>query len=425
MRKGKYSIVFSLFLALTLTSRLPVLAQENASPLPRSSAEDVGMSSEKLRQAVTAAQDWVNDDKMVGAVMLVIRHDKVVLHEAVGWSDKEQKIPMKVDAIFGMRSMTKPLVGTAILMLLEEGRLLLQDKVSQYLPSFDNPITPAQLAVRPYRARSKNITVYQLLTHTSGLTGHFLDLDRPQYASLREVADDVGRMGPSFKPGTDYEYSNIGSSTLGALIAEISGMPAQEFIQKRILDPLQMKDSFFSHIRPDHLRRSRVAATYRRESGKWKKTWDNSQESTVFGRPSSPQLPRVPFFPGSGGLLTTAMDYAKFMSMMLHRGRVGTKQFLSPVTVNLATSPHSAYVYDAARLREMDSFYGLHWTVYTDKYRSIVGPASPGTFGHGGALGTSASADPDQGLIEIYLTQSPGSQTSQRFSNLVYAAVVE
>ena len=245
MRKGKYSFVFSLFLALALTSRLPVQAQEKASPFPQSAAEDAGMSSERLRQAVNAAKDWVHDDKMVGAVMLVIRHDKVVLHEAVGWSDKEKKIPMKVDAIFGMRSMTKPLVGTAILMLLEEGRVPLQDKVSQYLPSFDNPITPAQIAARPYRARSKNITVYQLLTHTSGLTGHFLDLDRPKYASLRKVADDVGRMGPSFKPGTDYEYSNIGSSTLGALIAEISGMPAEEFIQQRILDPLQMKDSFF------------------------------------------------------------------------------------------------------------------------------------------------------------------------------------
>ena len=113
MRKGKYSFIFSLFLALALTSQLPVLAQENSSPFPQSSAEDVGMSSEKLRQAVQAAQDWVNDDKMVGAVMLVIRHDKVVLHEAVGWSDKEKKIPMKVDTIFGMRSMTKPLVGTA------------------------------------------------------------------------------------------------------------------------------------------------------------------------------------------------------------------------------------------------------------------------------------------------------------------------
>ena len=119
------------------------------------------------------------------------------------------------------------------------------------------------------------------------------------------------------------------------------------------------------------------------------------------------------------------MDYAKFMSMMLHGGRVGTKQFLSPVTVNLATRPHSAYVYDAVRLREMDSFYVLHWTVYTDRYRSIVGPASPGTFGHGGAMGTSARADPHQGLIEIYLTQSPGSGTDQRFSNLVYAAVVK
>ena len=154
MKQGKYLLVFSFVLALALGFPLPVLAQEHASPFFRSSPEDVGMSSERLRHVVNTVQEWVNNDEIVGAIMLVIRHDKVVLHEAVGWSDREKNIPMERGTIVQMRSMTKPLTGTAVLMLMEEGRLLLDDKVSRYLPSFDNP-------------RSKNITVYQLLTRRS------------------------------------------------------------------------------------------------------------------------------------------------------------------------------------------------------------------------------------------------------------------
>ena len=187
MKQGKYLFVFSFVLALVLSFQLPVLAQENASPFSRSSPEDVGMSSERLRHVVNTVQEWVNNDEIVGAVMLVIRHDKVVLHEAVGWNDREKNIPMEVGNIVQMRSMTKPLTGTAVLMLMEEGRLLLDDKVSQYLPSFDNP-------------RSKDITIYQLLTHTSGLPGHnFFEVSRglssqsKRYASLREEVDNLGR----------------------------------------------------------------------------------------------------------------------------------------------------------------------------------------------------------------------------------------
>ena len=141
MKRDKYLSGFSLFLALALSVPLPVLAQEHASPFSRSSPEEVGMSSERLRHVVNTVQEWVNNDEIVGAVMLVIRHDKVVLHEAVGWSDREKRIPMEVGTIVQTRSMTKPLTGTAVLMLMEEGRLLLNDKVSQYLPSFsaDNP----------------------------------------------------------------------------------------------------------------------------------------------------------------------------------------------------------------------------------------------------------------------------------------------
>ena len=190
-------------------------------------------------------------------------------------------------------------------------------------------------------------------------------------------------------------------------------MPADEFIQQRILDPLQMKDSFFNHARPDDQTRSRVPAAYRGEPGNWDKEFENSD------------LPLTSTFRPSWGLLSTATDYANFMSMMLHGGQFGTRQLLSPLTVELATSPHSEYVYDAANLREMSRIYGLHWYVFTDKYRLIPGLASSGSFGHGGAQGTYAEADPQQDLIFIYLTQSRGHQTRQRFAELVRAAIVE
>jgi CubicO group peptidase (beta-lactamase class C family) len=344
---------------------------------------------------------WVDQERILGAVVLVIRNGKTVLYEAAGWSDRERGLPMRTDHIVSMRSMTKPLVGAAVLMLVEEGKLRLEDRVSRFLPSWDND-------------RSRDITVFQLLTHTSGITGEiYNDQTNPPripYASLREAVDAVGAKGPEFPPGTRYSYSDPGTSTLGALIAEVSGVSAEAFLQWRILDPLGMRDSYFL-LPMDHPARPRFAATYHRENGKWVRYWDNTRPLIV------------PFFRASGGLWSTSVDYARFLSLWLAGGVLGDRQLLRPETVRLATEPHSAYVYAADSVARRDRFYGLHWSVISDRYRTVAAPFSAGTFEHGGSDGTLAWADPARGLILIYLTQSRGQNTRNEFLRLIYAAL--
>ncbi|MBB4232967.1 serine hydrolase domain-containing protein [Rhizobium mongolense] len=347
--------------------------------------ESVGMSPQSLGHAVETARVWVDDGRIVGAVMLVIRRNRIVLHEAVGWSDRERQIPMKTDTIFMMRSMTKPLLGTTILMLNEEGRLTLQDSVSKYLPAFDNE-------------RSRDITIYQLLTHTSGITGSIVENNGSRYASLREAVDEVGRRGPEHPPGTRYEYSDPGSSTLGAVVAEISGMPVEDFIRTRILEPLAMGDSFLDFkLQPDDPRAGRVAASYCRENGgetgPWTKSWDNTQPE------------EVPFFRASGGLFASGIDYAKFLSCTLDGGRFGERRLLSEETVRLATSPGL-----------VSKEYGLQWQVFGDN-----------VFGHGGFQGTLSWVDKANDLIGLYLTQSEstGNATRPEFKKLVERAIVK
>jgi CubicO group peptidase (beta-lactamase class C family) len=297
-----------------------------------------------------------------------------------------------------MRSNTKPLVGTAVLMLMEEGKLKLEDKVSRFLPSFDNP-------------KSRDITIFQLLTHTSGITGEIYDpFKGTQFKTLREAVDAVGAKGPEFPPGTRYHYSDPGTSTLGAVIAQISGMPSEDFIQKRILDPLDMRDSFLTL--PSDARLQRVPATYRkREGGGWEKYWDNSQ----------PQI--VPFFRASGGLYATPLDYAKFMAMAYHRGEFAGKRLVAAKTIALALQPHSLYVAATSPEPQRGQAYGLHWSVRPTTAVNASGPQSPGSFGHGGSDGTTAIADRTEGLIVLYFAQSRGHDTRTDFVNLIYGAL--
>jgi CubicO group peptidase (beta-lactamase class C family) len=388
------------FITLLLAWSILAAAQSSVAPFGRAKPEDVGLSAPKLQEAVEAVQSWVDADRVVGAAMLVMRDDRIVLHEAVGWADRERKIPLRTEHIFRMRSNTKPLVGTAVLMLFEEGKLKLDDKVSRYLPSFDNP-------------KSREITIFQLLTHTSGITGDIYDpFKGTTYKTLREAVDEVGAKGPEFTPGTRYHYSDPGTSTLGALIAEVSGMPAEDFIQRRVLDPLGMRDSFCNI--PEDERRERMSATYRkREGGGWDKYWDHTQ----------PQL--IPFFRASGGLKSTTMDYAKFMAMAYHKGEFGGKRLLSQKTIELATQPHSLYVLGPKEREQSARAYGLHWSVRTQRDGEGAGPESPGSFGHGGSDGTTAIADTQEGLIILYFAQSRGHDTRRDFVNLVYGALTE
>lgn len=379
-------------------STLPQGSAGDVVPFTRTTPEAAGLSAEKLRLATETVRKWISDGRIVGAVMLVIRNERVVLFEADGMADRERKQEMTVGAICRMRSMTKPLIGTAVLMLVEEGRIGLKDPVSKYLPSFRGP-------------GSRDITVYQLLTHTSGLTGAIYDtLTGTTYQTLREAVDGVGAKGPEHPPGTRYEYSDPGTSTLGALIAEVSGMPAEKFLETRILEPLQMNDSI-CHFTVDDPRASRVPATYHGGAGKWEKYWDATQ----------PQL--LPFFRASGGLYASALDYAKFMTMMLNGGEFGGRRLLTPESVRLATSPHADYVYTPEERAKRQTFYGLHWVAHTDKYAKMEPPLTDGIFTHGGSDGTLAWADPSTGVVGVYLTQSRGNGTGSEFMRLVHAAI--
>jgi CubicO group peptidase (beta-lactamase class C family) len=394
--------VVGVFAGATTAGQASGQSQPAADELfPKAAPEAVGMSSEKLRASVDLIHRLMERRRITGAVLLVIRDGRMVLHEAVGWADRERQIPMRRDQIVSMRSMTKPLIGTAILMLREEGKLQLEDRVSKYLPSFDND-------------KSREITVFQLLTHTSGIKGEiYTATGGTTFRNLREAVDAVGARGPEFPPGTDYFYSDPGTSTLAALIAERSGMPAEKFISTRILQPLGMKDSFLVDDATQPLR-PRVAAAYRmRPDSTWLKYWDNTM------------APVVPFFRGSGGLYATALDYARFMAAILARGTLNGTRILTPASVELSTQPHAAAVFTPERRAEMNRFYGLNWDIWTDKFRPVDAPFASGMFEHAGSDGTVASADPKRRLIVVYLTQNRGEITRRMVLRSVYGAIVE
>jgi len=389
----------AVFLATAAAAR----AQATDNPFPRARPEDVGMSTAKLRETMDSVRSWVQRETIRGGILIVIRNGRLVFHDTAGWNDMERGLRMQPDQVVTMRSMTKPLVGAAALMLMQDGKLKLDDRVAKYLPSFDNP-------------KSREITISQLLTHTSGIRGEIYNdqvgFGTP-FRNLREAADSVGKLGPETKPGTAYWYSDPGTSTLGAVIAVASGMSCEDFIQRRLLDPLGMHDSFLMPPSASNPRRARLSATYHKVDGKWVRYWD----------PTIP--PAVPFFRASGGLYASGLDYARFLQMMLDNGRWGSRRLLDSASVALALQPHQAAVLTPEEQKARDSFYGYTWTVFTDKYRPVRAPFSAGTFQHSGSDGTQGWVDPSKKLIIVYLTQSRGAATSRRAVNMVYDAITD
>jgi len=400
-RRRHFAIGRLLLLVAALAHATPARSQATDDPFSRARPEDVGMSSARLRAAMDTVRSLVERESIRGGILIVIRDGKLVFHDTAGWNDLERGLPMRPDQIVTMRSMTKPLVGAAAMMLVQDGKLRLDDRVAKYLPSFDNP-------------RSRGITISQLLSHTSGLRGEIYNdqvgFGTP-FRNLREAADSVGRRGPETPPGTAYWYSDPGTSTLGAVIAVAAGMPCEDFIQQRLLDPLGMRDSFLMPPDATDPRRARLSATYRKVNEKWVRYWDPTM------------APAVPFFRASGGLYASGLDYARFLEMMRGHGRFRTKRILDSAFVALALEPHQDAVLTPEERKARDSFYGFTWTVFSDKYRPVRAPFSPGTFQHSGSDGTIGWVDPAKKLTIVYLTQSRGAATSRRIVGLVYDAL--
>ena len=353
------------------------------------------MSAGVLDAGIGLFREAVEKDDLRGAVLLVARHGKVVLHESVGWRDKDNRLPMERDTLFRMASNTKPVVAAAILILAEEKKLSLDDNVREYIPSFDN-----------YRAGG--IKIKHLLSHTSGMRIPVIFYDpllersakHPKAPSLLDEVARFGEAGAEFPPGTTYSYNNPGFNTLGAIVEIVSGRPLEDFLRERIYEPLGMSES------SNHESKSpaeKMSVVYERKDGQWSVKWKPGDESDY------------PFVRASGGMISSAADYLRFCQMFLNGGELDGRRVLVEASVRAATYPHSRALYSSEQQAQMNSFYGYGWQVYKN-----------GIFAHGGSDGTYAWVDPNNDLVGLVFTQSPGGKNPRnQFMKVVKAAIYE
>ena len=390
--------------------------------LPTANPEDVGLSAVALDRLSAALKDRVASGHVPGAVALVARHGKIAYHEAFGQQDPVSGAPMTRDSIFRIYSMTKPIVSVAIMMLWEEGRLLLTDPIGKYIPDLASPqvgvVVDGELTLVPAK---RAITVQDLLRHTSGLTYEFRGntLVHKAYIAARVSwlkqtnADQVATLGSLpllHQPGAQWEYSRS-TDVLGRLVEVISGQTLGAFLSERILTPLGMTDTRFSVPEADH---GRIAEPFAKDP-------EGGMDISLL------DVKRTALFEsGGGGLVGTAIDYAKFSTMLLNNGRLGDVRLLGRKTIELMTSDHLGEVKANPDLLPPGHGFGLGFAVRTSTGMAPF-PGSLGNFYWSGAAGTSFWVDPAERLYGVLMIQAPVQREHYRllFRDLVYAAVTD
>jgi CubicO group peptidase (beta-lactamase class C family) len=363
---------------------------------PEATPESQGLSSEALEALADVVQEYIDRDMAVGAELVVIKNRHTVLHEAFGWRDREAQIPMERDALFNIRSMTKPITGAAAQILIDEGKLALDDRVSDHLPGFDND-------------DSREITIEQLLTHRSGLPLSTLTETR-QYESLKAMANATGEGGPEFEPGSKFWYSDAGTDVLGAGVEQASGSSLEDFVTSRLLQPLGMVDTYYAGA-PDDSRLDRVASLYAGGLGNWNRFWGPVDE------------PFYPYAWGSQTLYSSPQSYARFLAMWMDDGLSGDTRILTPEAVARTltpATPMSGLGTDApypTRFGGLTAYHGQMAVLHVDG-DPVDGEPPPGAvpsiLGYSGSDGTIAWVWPDRDLMILYFTQSRGGATPIR-----------
>ncbi|HUR92649.1 MAG TPA: serine hydrolase domain-containing protein [Gemmatimonadaceae bacterium] len=351
-------------------------------------------------------QQFVDHGTIAGAVTLLAHRGQIVSVNAVGYQDLELKIPMDARSIFQVRSMTKTLTATGIMILLEEGRLLLSDPVEKYVPEFrdvmvavvreGDRVDSARKAMRP-------VTVYSLLTHTSGMS--IGGLQAPQPTLARSAAAHAKRP-LAFDPGDGFRYSDGGYAVLGRIIEVVAGEPYEEFIAARILRPLSMHDSFFF---PPPEKCDRIASHYERTDGGLRRYRGYLNPQWNLREGCRAYVDSVPHAGPAWGLFSTAHDMAAFYQMMLNGGSYNGVRVISPASVEAMTTPHMGERVGGPNelpgpfLPRFHPFErpGLGWFIASDPRR--LQPR--GTYGHGGLRGTLGWVDPRNGVIGVLMIQ--------------------
>jgi CubicO group peptidase (beta-lactamase class C family) len=387
--------------------------------------EEVGLSSERLQRIHQSIQRHIDAGDITGAVTLVARRGRIAHLESHGIMDLDSKKPMPKDAIFRIASMSKPVTGVAILMLMEEGKIRLTDPVSKFIPEFRGmkvavpmpnrgPAAAGNQSVPQFYTvpAEREITIRDLLSHVSGLvsgpisTAEAAKVARKPTETLAEYIPRLAATPLEFQPGSRWSYSpGAGFDTLGRIVEIVSGQSFDKFLRERIFDPLGMKDIFFY---PSESQLSRLGTIYRKTDGKLQK-----QER--------PNFANNQYFAGSGGLMSTAEDYAQFGQMLLNGGQLSGKRLLSPKTVELMSSVH---VPDTLPGRPKGRSFGLSVQVVNDAIASNM-RVSDGSYGWDGAFGTHFWVDAKEKLVGLLMVQTPGGEVSRDFENAIMQAIVE
>ncbi len=364
----------------------------------------------KLSGVGAAMQEMIAKNEIAGAVTVVVNKSKILHLESTGLADVATKKPMTPDTVFWIASMTKPITGVAILMLQDEGKLQVTDPVSKYIPEFAALKTPS--------GKPANLTITQILTHTSGLG----EAGGPEAQKARTLADLVPlwlAAPMQYEPGEKWRYTQSGINAAARIVEAVSGLTFDVFLQKRLFDPLGMKSTTF-YLTPGN--RAALVTAYARNK-------DTGQLESVPPRPEFGPRDRPP--QGNGGLYSTATDYARFCQMLLNEGRFNGRRYLSAKAARFLSTPQTG---DLPTGFFQNEVFGQHGTNYgwglgtcvlKSPHEGVASMLSPGSYGHGGAWGTQAWIDPSKGVAYILMVQRsnfPNSDASEVRSRFQQAA---
>ncbi len=396
--------------------------------LPRVQPEEVGMSSARLSFVDSVMQRLVNSSRAAGISVLVLRDGKVVKSAVYGWSDREQRRPMQHNTLFRIASQTKAITSVAAMMLVEEGKLQLNDPVQRFVPSFARMRVATDTGDVPAR---RAVTIRDLLTHAAGLSygtdasvrtryeaeglgpaagqgWYFADKTEPICTTI----DRLGTLPMVSQPGERFVYG-YGTDVLGCVIERVAGVPLDVFFRERIFSKLKMHDTYF-YVPADQA--SRVSVVYGASAAGLQRA-----ASGAVGQGAYVDGPRISFS-GGAGLVSAIEDYARFLQMLLNGGELDGARLLAPLTVSLMTADHLGSAYAVPGFG-----FGLGFQVLESP--SLAGRhGAPGGFGWGGAYATSYWVDPAERLVMLIMTQtlpSGGLDAADRLRTIVYSSIIE
>lgn len=405
-----------------LTLALIIQSFVAAAP-PAVDPQKAGMDPARLAQIAPRMQEFIDRGELAGAVTLLQRHGALAHFEATGWADVEAKKPMQRDTIFQIMSMTKPFTGVCLMMLVDEGKVRINDPVERYLPEFRGqmlaePQVDGKLILKQ---PAHPITVRELMTHTSGMVGEppvstgplMVKLD---IMTLERAVPLYAREPLQFQPGTRWMYSTVGIDVLGRIIEAVSGMKYEEFLAERIFKPLGMVDSYIFLPAAKH---ARLAAVYTIENGHMVKAG-----ADILGGDALKYRQGAVYSGPGFAMYSTAADLVKFYQTMLNKGVHTGKRLLSAAAVETMSTVQTG---DIKAGWDVGTGFGLTWEVTKDPWGTVSG-LGYGAFHHGGAFGTFGYIDPKKDLVGVYLIQwdgPNGKMARESFTQIGAGAIVE